>query len=202
MVPPRAPSFRAAHGDTHLRSGESAVSPPRADGGRSIGPETVETRARDLRPEDWPQVAAIYAEGIATGNATFETEVPSWEAWDASHTELRLVAERGDEVVGWAALSSVSDRCCYRGVAEVSVYVAARARGTGVGRMLLDAVVERAEADGIWTLQAGLFPENEASLQLHLRRGFRLVGRRERLGQLGGVWRDVLMLERRSNTVG
>ena len=128
--------------------------------------------------------------------------MPSWEAWDDAHTAVRLVAERGGEIVGWAGLSSVSDRCCYRGVAEVSVYVAARARGTGVGRTLLAALVERAEADGIWTLQAGLFPENEASLQLHLRSGFRLVGRRERLGQLGGVWRDVLMLERRSQTVG
>jgi L-amino acid N-acyltransferase YncA len=202
MVPPRARSFRAVRGDAGLRSGESAVLPPRAEGGRSIGGDQVETRIRDLRPEDWEQVAAIYAEGIATGNATFETDVPSWEAWDDAHREVRLVAVREGDIVGWAALSPVSDRCCYRGVADESVYVAARARGAGVGRALLDALVERSEATGIWTLQAGIFPENEPSLRLHLGCGFRLVGRRERLGELGGVWRDVLMLERRSEAVG
>lgn len=147
-------------------------------------------------------VSAIFEEGIATGDATFETEPPSWDAWDSAHTDIRLVAENGDGVAGWAALSCCSDRCYYRGVAEVSVYVAAAARGRGVGRALLDAVISRSEAAGIWTLQAGIFPENKPSLRLHLGCGFRLVGVRERLGELGGVWRDVLLLERRSEAVG
>jgi L-amino acid N-acyltransferase YncA len=157
---------------------------------------------RDLRPEDWPQVAAAFADGIRTGNATFETDVPSWEHWDAAHLELRLVAELDGDVAGWAALSPVSDRCCYRGVAELSVYVAAHAQGRGVGRSLLDELIARSEAAGVWTLQAGIFPENEASMALHLACGFRVVGVRERLGELNGVWRDVVMLERRSGTVG
>ena len=127
--------------------------------------------------------------------------MPSWEAWDAAHTELRLVAERGGEVVGWAALSPVSDRCCYAGVADESVYVSARQRGHGVGRALLDVLIPRSEAAGIWTLQAGIFPENKPSLRLHLGCGFRLVGVRERVGRLDGVWRDVLLLERRSAVV-
>lgn len=162
----------------------------------------MESVLRDLRPEDWPQVAAAFADGIRTGNATFETEVPSWEHWDAAHLELRLVAELDGAVAGWAALSPVSDRCCYRGVVELSVYVAANAQGRGVGRALLDALIARSEADGVWTLQAGIFPENEASMALHLACGFRVVGVRERLGELNGVWRDVVMLERRSGTVG
>jgi L-amino acid N-acyltransferase YncA len=153
---------------------------------------------RDLRPEDWPQVASIYEDGIRTGNATFESGVPSWEDWDAGHMEHRLVAELDGEVAGCAALSATSDRCCYRGVAENSVYVAAWARGRGVGRTLLEELIARSEAAGIWTLQAGIFPENQASLRLHLVCGFRLVGVRERLGEIGGRWRDVLLLERRS----
>ena len=157
---------------------------------------------RDLRPEDWPQVAAAYADGIRTGIATFETGVPSWEDWDAAHQELRLVAELDGVVAGWAALSPVSDRCCYRGVAELSVYVAASAQGRGVGRALLDELVARSEAAGVWTLQAGVFPENEASMALHRACGFRIVGVRERLGEVNGVWRDVAMLERRSGIVG
>ena len=160
------------------------------------------TVIRDLRPEDWPQVAAAFADGIRTGNATFETDVPSWDRWDAAHLELRLVAELDGAVAGWAALSPVSDRCCYRGVAELSVYVAAHAQGRGVGRSLLDELIVRSEAAGVWTLQAGVFPENEASMALHLACGFRAVGIRERLGELNGVWRDVVMLERRSATVG
>lgn len=162
----------------------------------------VETVVRELRPEDWPQVAAIYAEGIATGDATFETEVPSWEAWDAGHDGLRLVAEDDEGIAGWAACSTYSDRCCYRGVAEESVYVASRARGKGVGRALLGELVARTEAAGIWTLQAGIFPENKPSVRLHLGCGFRLVGVRERIGELDGHWRDVLLLERRSSAVG
>ena len=157
---------------------------------------------RSLEESDWPTVAAIFEEGIATGDATFETEPPSWDAWDAAHSDIRLVAESDDGVVGWAALSGYSDRCCYRGVSEVSVYVCDALRGRGVGRALLDAVISRSEAAGIWTLQAGIFPENKPSLRLHLGSGFRLVGVRERLGELGGVWRDVLLLERRSEAVG
>jgi phosphinothricin acetyltransferase len=152
-----------------------------------------------MRAEDWPIVSAIYAEGIATGNATFETETPSFERWDASHLAgHRLVARIDGAIVGWAALGPVSERCVYRGVAENSVYVAAHARGRGVGYRLLRALVEAAELDRIWTVQTGVFPENTASLALHERCGFRVVGRRERLGQLHGVWRDVLFLEWRS----
>ncbi|HKY59681.1 MAG TPA: GNAT family N-acetyltransferase [Gemmatimonadota bacterium] len=152
---------------------------------------------------DWPAVAEIYGQGIETGDATFETRIPTWEGWDASHLSApRLVARHGDRVLGWAALSPVSERCVYGGVAEVSVYVAAGARGRGLGRRLLDALVEASEEVGIWTLQAGVFPENEGSLAVHRRCGFRVVGRRERLGRLGGQWRDVILLERRSPRVG
>ena len=161
-----------------------------------------ETIVRDLGHEDWPRVAAIFEEGIRTGNATFETEAPSWEAWDATHAESRLVAECDDELAGWAAVSPISDRRCYHGVAEVSVYVAESFRGRGVGRALLDELVVRSEAAGIWTLQAGIFPENKPSVRLHLGCGFRLVGVREGLGRRDGVWRDVLLLERRSRVVG
>jgi L-amino acid N-acyltransferase YncA len=157
---------------------------------------------RDLRQDDWPAVRAIYEDGIRGGNATFETETPSWERWDAARPELRLVAERDGAVVGWAALSPVSDRCCYEGVGDVSVYVAESARGSGVGRTLLEALVERSEQSGYWTLTAGVFPENEASIRLHKACGFRQVGVRERLGELRGVWRDVVLLERRSPVVG
>ena len=157
---------------------------------------------RGLRPGDWPAVRAIYEDGIRSGDATFETETPSWERWDAAHPELRLVAERDGPAVGWAALSPASARHCYRGIGEVSVYVAADARGGGLGRALLDALVERSEEAGYWTLSAGVFPENEPSLRLHKACGFREVGVRERLGEVGGVWRDVVLLERRSTLVG
>jgi L-amino acid N-acyltransferase YncA len=147
-------------------------------------------------------VARIYAEGIASGHATFETDVPSWEHWDAGHLPgQRLVALRDGDVVGWAALAPVSRRDVYSGVTEASVYVARDARGEGVGRRLLEALVARAEAAGIWTIQAGIFPENEASVRLHERVGFRVVGVRERLGKHRGAWRDVLLLERRSSVV-
>lgn len=156
-----------------------------------------------MEASDWDAVHRIYEEGIATGEATFETEAPPWERWDAKHLEAgRLVAEEAGSILGWAALSSVSDRCVYAGVAEVSVYVAAQARRAGIGRHLLAALVEAAERAGLWTLQAGIFPENEASLALHAACGFRVVGRRERLGQLRGRWRDALLLERRSPVVG
>ncbi len=157
---------------------------------------------RDLRPDDWPAVRAIYEEGIRGGDATFETEPPSWERWDSAHAGPRLVVELGGSVVGWAAVSPVSDRCCYEGVGDVSVYVAEAARGAGLGRSLLEELVERSEQAGYWTLSAGVFPENEASIRLHRGCGFREVGLREGLGQLHGVWRDVLLLERRSALVG
>ena len=158
---------------------------------------------RSMSPTDWSAVREIYEEGIATGHATFQSEAPTWEEWDAGHLRsCRLVAERTGLVVGWAALSGVSSRCVYAGVAEVSIYVAAEARGGGIGRRLLEALVAESERAGIWTLQAGIFPENLPSLAVHERCGFRLVGRREKLGQMDGRWRDVLLLERRSPTVG
>ena len=157
---------------------------------------------RDLQPGDWPEVARIYEEGITTGNATFETEVPSWEAWDAAHlTEHRFVAVGAGRVVGWIALASVSARACYAGVAEVSAYVAADARGEGVGGELLAELISSSEQGGIWTLQTGVFPENEASFGLLRRFGFRVVGTHERIGRLHGVWRDVVLVERRSEVV-
>jgi len=156
-----------------------------------------------LRAEHWPAVRAIYEEGIATGNATFETSAPAWRAWNASHLPFaRLVALDGGEVIGWAALSRVSDRCAYAGVAEVSVYVTASAQGRGVGSTLLASLVGESEANGIWTLTAGIFPENVSSVRLHERAGFRVVGMRKRIGKLNGRWRDVLLLERRSRGVG
>lgn len=157
------------------------------------------TRIRELRPADWPDVACIFEEGIRTGNTTFETESPTWEAWDAAHVaEHRLVVTLDDAVVGWAALSPVSSRSCYGGVAEHSIYIAERARGLGFGRQLLGALIASSEAGGFWTLQAGIFPENEASIALHTALGFRVVGVRERLGCMDGVWRDVVLLERRT----
>jgi L-amino acid N-acyltransferase YncA len=152
---------------------------------------------------DWPAVRAIYEEGMATRNATFETAAPSWEAWDAAHRpDCRLVARLDGAVAGWAALSDYSSRHVYRGVAEVSVYVAASVRGRGTGRALLRSLIQEAEKAGVWTLQAGIFPENEPSLRLHAAEGFRVVGRRERIGQLDGSWRDVVLMERRSASVG
>jgi L-amino acid N-acyltransferase YncA len=157
---------------------------------------------RDLGTEHWPEVARIFEEGIRTGNATFETEVPSWEAWDAAHLdEHRFVAERDGHVVGWIALVPVSPRECYAGVAEVSAYVAEEARGEGVGTALLANVIESSERAGIWTLETGVFPENEPSLRLLQRFGFRIVGTRERIGRMHGMWRDVVFLERRSEVV-
>lgn len=152
-----------------------------------------------LLPDDWEQVKSIYLEGIATGNATFETDAPDWETWDRNHLSVgRLAAREGDLVIGWAALSAVSSRRVYSGVAEVSVYVSASSRGRGVGRLLLDSLIKEAEHAGLWTLQAGIFPENAASIDLHKACGFREVGRRERIARLNGVWRDVILLERRS----
>ena len=155
-----------------------------------------------MRPDDWPAVRAIYKAGIATRNATFETTVPDWPAWDAAHLPgHRLVVRVDDQVVGWSALAPVSDRCAYAGVAEDSIYVASQAQGHGIGRALLTAIVASAEQGGIWTVQTGIFPENQPSVRLHQTCGFRLVGVRERLGRLGGRWRDVLLMERRSPVI-
>ena len=154
---------------------------------------------RPLHPADWPAVAEIYWDGMRGGLATFETEVPTWDAWDAAHLRgHRLVADLLGEVVGWAALAPASSRPCYSGVAEDSVYVARAARGLGIGRRLLEALVAHAEASGIWTIQTSIFPENRASLSLHERCGFRVVGTRERIAKRDGVWRDTVFLERRS----
>ena len=152
---------------------------------------------------DWAAVERIWAEGIATGHATFETETPTWAEFDAARLpEHRLVAVEDGEILGWAALSPVSRRPCYEGVAEHSVYVAESARGRGIGRLLMEALLASAEEGGIWTIQTSIFPENEASLALHERVGFRVVGRRERIAKLDGAWRDTLFLERRSPHVG
>jgi phosphinothricin acetyltransferase len=152
-----------------------------------------------MRASDWEQVRAIYLEGIRSGHSTFETDAPSWEQWDEGHHQFaRLVIRNGETVLGWAALSPVSKRHVYRGVAEVTVYVSESARGQGNGRALLEALIQESEQNGIWTLQASIFPENVASVQLHLRCGFREVGRRERIAMLNGVWRDTLLFERRS----
>lgn len=160
-----------------------------------------------MQPRDWELVREIYVEGIATEQATFETEAPDWERWDAGHLlQCRLVARSGDgipnSIFGWAALSPVSKRTVYAGVAEVSVYVAASARGRGVGGALMRALIEASEQHGVWTLQSSVFPENRASIALHLNHGFRELGRRERIAQLYGVWRDTIVLERRSRVVG
>ena len=156
-----------------------------------------------LASSHWPAVRSIYEEGLASGNATFETSAPEWEEWSRSHLEpCRLVAIGGPDVVGWAALSDVSDRCVYAGVAEVSVYVADAARGQGIGRKLLEAVIEASERAGLWTIEAGMFPQNDASIRLHRSCGFRVIGTRERIGKMNGVWRDVVRMERRSPTVG
>lgn len=156
-----------------------------------------------LQPIHYPSVKTIYKEGIDTGNATFQSEAPLWEEWDQNHVvHSRLVAIENDEVVGWAALTPVSGRCVYAGVAEVSVYVAAQARGKGVGKLLLEKLIEESEHNNIWTLQSGVFPENIASLKVHEQTGFRQIGLREKIGKMKGTWRDIVLLERRSKVTG
>ena len=165
----------------------------------------MEITIRPMLPDDYPAVAQIYEEGIATGNATFQTKAPNWESWDNDHLTFgRLVAENRDgEVIAWAALVPVSGRCVYAGIAELSVYVSESARGLGIGRLLMEKLIFESENNGIWTLQAGLFPENIGSMHLHLKTGFRQIGYRERVGQMAdGRWRDTLLFERRSPTVG
>src|SRR6266446_4144326 len=162
-------------------------------------PEQIQSmtlRIDPMLPSDWPAVREIYLEGMASRQATFETEAPTWEAWDASHSPFaRLVARKGETVVGWAALTPVSSRKAYAGVAEVSVYVAQSQRGCGLGRQLLEALIGESETKGIWSLQAVMFPENAASVARHRGCGFREVGRRERIGKLAGIWRDTILLE-------
>ena len=156
-----------------------------------------------LLPAHWDVVKKIYEEGIATGNATFQTSAPSWEEWDAAHSaKPRLIAIENDEILGWAAITPVSGRCVYAGVGEVSVYVSTKARGKGIGKKLLQNLIQESEKENFWTLQAGIFPENKASLAIHEACGFRVIGTRERIGKMNGVWRDTVLLERRSNKTG
>ena len=163
----------------------------------------MEIVINDMEKDHWDHVLKIYLDGIATGIATFQTQAPAWEEWDRGHmSTCRLVAAVEKEIVGWAALSPTSSRSVYAGVAEVSVYVNNQNRGVGIGKALLDALVKTSEENGLWTLQAGIFPENIASLTLHKQMGFREVGIRERIGKMGDVWRDVVLLERRSNVQG
>lgn len=173
---------------------------------QQVGPVTQVRPMRQVRPmaaRDWPAVRTIFVEGIATGLATFETEPPSWPEWDRAHTpDHRLVAHHEGEVLGWAACSPMSSRCVYAGVLELSLYVAHAARGQGVGHALLRQLIASTEADGVWTLQAGIFPTNAASLALHERHGFRRIGVRERVGRLGDQWLDVVLVERRSTVAG
>lgn len=160
-------------------------------------------RIGTLEPGHWPQVKSIYEEGIQTGSATFQQQAPEWEDWNEDHLpHSRIVAFDNDEVAGWAALSPVSERCVYAGVAEVSVYVAEKFRGKKIGTLLLKHLIAQSEINGIWTLQSGIFPENVASIKLHEANGFRVVGYREKVGQMNGVWRDTTLLEKRSQLIG
>ena len=153
--------------------------------------------------QHWEAVKTIYEEGIATGNATFQTAAPSWQEWDNAHVKTcRIIATENNEVLGWAALTPVSSRCVYAGVAEVSVYVATNSIGKNIGSLLLQALINESEQNGIWTLQSGIFPENKASISMHEKNGFRVIGYRERIGKMGNIWRDNISLERRSDKIG
>jgi len=161
----------------------------------------IEMEIRDLRADDWPQVAAVYRDGMRGGMATFETEVPAWEAWDTAHP-LRVVADLDERLItGWAASGPASPRWAYRGVHESSVYVAREFHGRGIGRQLMERLIELSEEAGVWTLQTSIFPENEASLKLHHAVGFRVVGVRKSIGKRDGLWRDTVLMERRSEVV-
>jgi len=160
-------------------------------------------KTRKMEASDWESVSKIYTEGIATGFATFETNTPTYEAWNTAHMPTcRIVATENEKVSGWAALSPVSSRCVYGGVAEVSVYVANESRGKGVGKLLMETLIEESETEGLWTLQSGIFPENKVSIKLHEQVGFRHIGKRERVGKLDGEWKDNELFERRSTVVG
>lgn len=156
-----------------------------------------------IRKDHFPEIAEIYRQGLETGHATFETNVPTWEDWDKGKLKhSRLVATLDNTVVGWAALSAVSDRCVYGGVAEVSIYISNNHQGKGIGKALMQKLIEESEGNDIWTLQSGMFPENEATVALHENAGFRIIGHREKVGKLGNTWRDTIMMERRSKTIG
>jgi phosphinothricin acetyltransferase len=160
-------------------------------------------KIRKMTSKDWDAVSKIYSEGIATGFATFETSIPTYDSWDAAHMKsCRLVATENENIIGWAALSPVSSRCVYGGIGEVSVYVGNQARGKGVGKLLLQSLIKESEAEGLWTIQSGIFPENLGSIELHKKVGFRYIGKRERVGKLHGIWKDNLLFERRSKTIG
>ena len=162
-----------------------------------------EITLRSMLESDWHQVSGIYEQGMRTGKATFETSVPSWEKWNESHLKFgRWVALDGENVLGWVALSTVTDRCVYSGVAEVSVYVSLEHGGKGIGKKLLEKVIEDSESNGIWTINAAMFPENQASISLHKKAGFREIGYREKIAQISGVWKDNVLMERRSKKVG
>ncbi|MBT28394.1 MAG: N-acetyltransferase [Thalassobius sp.] len=156
-----------------------------------------------MQPTDWQTVATIYKQGIDTGQATFQQEIPEWESWDKGHLQIcRILAKSGNEIAGWAALSPISSRAVYRGVTEVSIYISPDFRGKKIGKKLLAKLIEDSEANGIWTLQASIFPENKASLKIHQDLGFRQVGYREKIGAMNGIWRDTILLERRSQLTG
>ena len=163
----------------------------------------MSVKIRSMKPADWVAVSKIYAEGISTGFATFEKEIPTYESWDSAHMKAcRLIAIKENEILGWAALSPVSSRCVYGGVGEVSVYVAQNSRGMGVGKLLMEGLIAESEKEGLWTLQSGIFPENNGSIKLHEEVGFRYIGKRERVGKLDGDWKDNVLYERRSKIVG
>jgi L-amino acid N-acyltransferase YncA len=155
-----------------------------------------------MTKDDWPAVGEIYKQGIETGNATFQQSVPGWEEWDKNHIKFcRIIAESAGQIAGWAALTQVSERYVYSGVAEVSIYISQHHRGMGIGKILLEKLVEESEANGFWTLQAGIFPENIPSIELHKKAGFRVVGYREKIGKMNDIWRDTILLERRSRKI-
>jgi len=158
---------------------------------------------KEMLAEHWCEVAEIFEHGIKTKNATFETTSPESETWNKDHrADCRLVAKDSEKVIGWAALSNVSGRCIYAGVCEVSIYVHPRYGGRGIGKLLMVELIKKSEENNIWTLQAGIFPENKVSIKLHEKGGFRIVGKREKIGKMDNIWRDIILLERRSSKIG
>lgn len=165
--------------------------------------QIAEIRFIPITEEDFPEVQEIYAQGIQTGNATFETTLPDWQKWDSSHLkQARIAVVFENRIIGWGALSRVSDRCVYEGVAEISVYIHTDFQGRGIGTLIMKQLIEESERAGIWSLMSGVFPENEVSIHIHLKEGFRIVGTREKIAKLHGVWRDTVLLQRRSTRVG